>query len=149
MGANGSAVLAGGRRGGQPAMLHPTATYAAHDGVVSGVAWPNHLAHLLASVGDDRRLLVWDIRAPSREPALSSPLGTHKAKTNSVACSPFSEFVLAAGSADQSVAMWVLRSMRANVHSCDSHADEVLTAAWSPFHDAVLASAGADRRVNE
>ncbi|KAK1869447.1 hypothetical protein I4F81_011923 [Pyropia yezoensis] len=147
VGANGSATVGGGR-GGRPAKLNPTATYAAHDGVVEDVAWHNHHAHLLASVGDDRRLLVWDTRSPSRAPAPSSRSGAHKAEINSVAFNPFSEFVLATGSADHSVALWDLRSMRAKVHSCDWHTDEVLTVAWSPFHEAVLASAGADRRVN-
>jgi len=138
----------GGGRGSRSAKMQPTATYAAHDGVVGDVAWHNHHAHLLASVGDDRRLLVWDTRAASRKPAPTSRSAAHKAEINSVAFNPFSEFVLATGSSDKSVALWDLRNMTAKVHSADWHTDDVLTVAWSPFHEAVLASAAADRRVN-
>eukprot|EP00170_Pyropia_yezoensis_P003565 contig_14881_g3575 len=128
--------------------MEPTSMYRQHDGVVEDVSW-NHLeAHLLASVGDDRRLLVWDNRASGRKSAATCVTRAHRREVNAVAFNPYSSHVLATASADRSVAVWDMRNMSTKVHSCEAHGDEVLTLAWSPFHEAVLASASADRRVH-
>nr|WOE55163.1 PhM00029.1 [Neoporphyra haitanensis] len=134
--------------GGGGPTVEPTAVYRQHDGVVEDVSW-NHLeGHLLASVGDDRRLLMWDTRASGRKSAATCVTRAHRREVNGVAFNPYSSHVLATASADRSVAVWDLRNMSTKVHSCEAHGDEVLSLAWSPFHEAVLASASADRRVH-
>jgi hypothetical protein len=40
-----------------------------HAGSVNDVAWHQHLPHVWGSVGDDRRLILWDTRRPPREGA--------------------------------------------------------------------------------
>lgn len=67
---------------------------------------------------------------------------------NCVAFSPSSEFILATGSGDRTVALWDLRKLTVKLHSLESHQDEILQLAWSPHNETVLASAGGDRRIN-
>lgn len=152
VGAPGGGIVSGtsgsGVGGGVGPSVQPTTVNRQHEGVVEDVSWNNLEAHLLASVGDDRRLLVWDTRASGRKSASTCVTRAHRREINAVAFNPYSSHVLATASADRSVAVWDMRNMSTKVHSCEAHGDEVLTLAWSPFHEAVLASASADRRVH-
>jgi len=65
-----------------------------------------------------------------------------------VAFNPFSEYILATGSADKTVALWDMRSLKTKLHSLESHSEEVYQVCWSPFSETMLASASSDRRVN-
>ena len=38
---------------------------------------------------------------------------------------PYSEFILATGSADKTVALWDLRNLKVKLHSFESHKDEI------------------------
>ena len=89
----------------------------------------------------------WDIRSASTDKAGQS-VEAHPAEVNCVTFSPFSEFLLATGSSDRTVALWDLRNLRSKLHSLESHNDDVLQLAWSPHNETVLASASGDRRVN-
>lgn len=42
-----------------------------------------------------------------------------------MAFNPFSEYILATGSADKTVAMWDLRNLSMKLHSFESHKDEI------------------------
>ena len=44
---------------------------------------------------------------------------------NCLAFNPFSEYLVATGSADHTVALWDLRSLKAKIHSFESHTEEV------------------------
>jgi WD40 repeat protein len=48
----------------------------------------------------------------------------------------------------QTVGLWDMRNLSRQLHSLETHEDEVLQLSWSPHHDAILASASSDRRVN-
>jgi WD40 repeat protein len=41
-----------------------------------------------------------------------------------------------------------MRNLSRQLHSLETHEDEVLQLSWSPHHDAILGSASSDRRVN-
>ncbi|KAJ1881435.1 histone-binding protein, partial [Kickxella alabastrina] len=111
------------------------------------VAWHSMHPEIFASVGDDRRLLIWDTRrAPGEKPV--QDVVAHESEVNCVAFNPKSEFVFATGSGDTTVALWDLRNLKYKLHSLEAHKDEVLQLAWSPKHETVLASASGDRRVN-
>merc|ERR1719382_1602676 len=72
----------------------------------------------------------------------------HAKEINCLAFNPFSEFLLATGSADKTVALWDMRSLKTKLHSFEAHTDEVYQVEWSPFNETVLASASLDRRLN-
>ncbi|CAO3563352.1 CCR4-Not complex caf1 ribonuclease subunit Caf1 [Mortierella alpina] len=121
--------------------------YRGHTAVVEDVAW--HALHdsLFASVGDDQRMLIWDTRSTSSDKPVHN-IHAHAAEVNCVAFSPSSEFLLATGSGDRTLALWDLRNLKVKMHSFESHQDEILQLAWSPHNETILASAGGDRRIN-
>lgn len=71
-----------------------------HNAVVEDVAW--HVLHdsVFGSVGDDHKLMVWDTRSNTvNKPAHS--IDAHSAEVNCLSFNPYSEFILATGSADK------------------------------------------------
>ncbi|KAJ2557625.1 Histone acetyltransferase type B subunit 2, partial [Coemansia sp. RSA 1836] len=125
--------------------LQPLVVFRGHTGIVEDVAWHQMHPDIFASVGDDRRLLVWDTRKPA-QPA--HDVVAHESEVNCVAFNPMSDFVFATGSGDSTIALWDLRNLGHKLHSLEAHKNEVLQLAWSPRHETVLASASSDRRVN-
>ena len=61
------------------------------------MAW--HILHqeVFGSVGDDHKLIIWDARNSS--PA--HQVDAHTAEVNCLAFNPYSEYILATGSADK------------------------------------------------
>lgn len=129
------------------ASLEPTCIYEGHTEVVEDVAWHTFHSSVFGSVGDDRKLLIWDTREKDRKKPLHK-VDAHKGEINCISFNSFSEFILATGSADRSVALWDMRNLTTKIHSFENHADEILQVEWSPFNEAILASASSDRRVN-
>ncbi|CAJ0592545.1 unnamed protein product [Cylicocyclus nassatus] len=115
-----------------------------HTAVVEDVAW--HVLHeaVFGSVGDDHKLMIWDIRGS--QPAHT--VDAHSAEVNCLSFNPYSEFILATGSADKTVALWDLRNMKLKLHSFESHKDEIFQVQWSPHNETILASSGTDRRLH-
>ena len=74
-------------------------------------------------------------------------IDAHSKEINCVAFNPFSEHILATGSADKTVALWDMRSLKSKLHSFEGHTEEVYQIGWSPFNETILASASSDRRV--
>nr|XP_026653590.1 histone-binding protein RBBP4 [Zonotrichia albicollis] len=72
----------------------------------------------------------------------------HTAEVNCLSFNPYSEFILATGSADKTVALWDLRNLKLKLHSFESHKDEIFQVQWSPHNETILASSGTDRRLN-
>jgi len=118
-----------------------------HTSVVEDVAWSNHHEYLLGSVGDDRQLLIWDLRDSADKPTQIVE-AAHKADINCLSWNVFNEFVLATGSGDKTVALWDVRNLKQQLHSFQGHADEIFQVQWSPHNETILASASSDRRVN-
>lgn len=134
-----------GKSGGY---LDPSGIYEGHTDVVEDVSWHNHHSQTFASVGDDRKLLLWDTRERDRKKPHQCVDDAHKAEIHCVEFNPFSEFILATGSADRTVALWDMRNINVKLHSFENHADEIIQIAWSPFNEAIIASASGDRRIN-
>eukprot|EP01112_Ceratiomyxa_fruticulosa_P011726 TRINITY_DN3206_c0_g1_i1.p1 TRINITY_DN3206_c0_g1~~TRINITY_DN3206_c0_g1_i1.p1 ORF type:complete len:427 (-),score=104.55 TRINITY_DN3206_c0_g1_i1:103-1383(-) len=116
-----------------------------HKEVVEDVAWHFHHGSYFGSVGDDKRLLIWDTR--NERPAQIVD-NAHSLEINCLHFNPSSEFLLVTGSADKTVALWDMRNLKSRLHTFAGHTDEVFQVQWSPFHETVLGSAGSDRRVN-
>lgn len=64
------------------------------------VAW--HLLHesLFGSVADDQKLMIWDTRSSATNKP-SHTVDAHTAEVNCLSFNPYSEFILATGSADK------------------------------------------------
>src|SRR4051812_40621210 len=110
--------------------------------------------------------MIWDTRNTStNKPA--HVVDAHSAEVNCLSFNPYSEFILATGSADkvgcaavalcrrrgsygciQTVALWDLRNLKLKLHSFESHKDEIFQVQWSPHNETILASSGTDRRLN-
>jgi WD40 repeat protein len=117
-----------------------------HTDVVEDVQWHNHNEHLFGSVGDDKQLLIWDLRqAP--DATSSKVVDAHSADINCLSFSKFDPFLLATGSSDSTVKLWDMRNMKDALHVLEGHQQDVYQLNWAPFNETILASCGADRRV--
>lgn len=126
--------------------LDAMSVFTGHTAVVEDVAW--HLLHdsMFGSVGDDKKLILWDTRQNSNKP--QQAIDAHSAEVNCLSFNPYSEYILATGSADKTVALWDLRNTKMKLHSFESHKDEIFQVQWSPHNETILASSGTDRRLN-
>eukprot|EP00123_Amoebidium_parasiticum_P000598 comp11441_c0_seq1/m.5857 comp11441_c0_seq1/g.5857 ORF comp11441_c0_seq1/g.5857 comp11441_c0_seq1/m.5857 type:complete len:423 (-) comp11441_c0_seq1:16-1284(-) len=131
---------------GGAASMQATSKYTAHTDVVEDVAWHCLSPYVFASVGDDKMLMVWDIRsAKGSEPTLQ--VEAHNGEVNCVAFNPHMEYLLVTGAADKTVGLWDLRNIKSKVHTFSAHTEEVFQVQWMPNSETVLGSCGADRRV--
>uniref|UniRef100_A0A452FUP8 Histone-binding protein RBBP4-like N-terminal domain-containing protein n=1 Tax=Capra hircus TaxID=9925 RepID=A0A452FUP8_CAPHI len=121
--------------------------FTGHTAVVEDVSW--HLLHesLFGTVADDQKLMIWDTRSNNTSKP-SHSVDAHTAEVNCLSFSPYSEFILATGSANKTVALWDLRNLKLKLHSFESHKDEIFQVQWSPHNETILASRGTDRRLN-
>lgn len=71
----------------------------------------------------------------------------HDSDINSLAFNPYSEFLLATGSLDNTVGLWDLRNLKQKLHVFEGHSDGVYQVSWSPHNETILASSSSDRRV--
>merc|ERR1712013_260640 len=128
-------------------VINAKSIFTGHTAVVEDVAW--HLLHesLFGSVADDHKLCIWDIRAAATNKP-SHTVEAHTAEVNCLSFNPYSEFILATGSADKTVALWDLRNLKLKLHSFESHKDEIFQVQWSPHNETILASSGTDRRLH-
>jgi WD40 repeat protein len=124
--------------------VEATQIYEEHTQVVEDVAWNHHDEFQFASVSDDRRLLLWDMR--QKRPHAS--IEAHMQEIMCVDCSPFDPNLLVTGSADRSVAVWDTRNVKCKLFSLRQHKEEVNQVRFSPIHGNLLASSSSDRRVN-
>ena len=104
--------------------LQATSIFKAHTAVVEDVTWHTLHEYEFASVGDDHHLLIWDTRKTDYTSPAQKVLASSK-EVNCVQFSPFSEFILATGGADQLVKLWDTRNLKSELHSFDNHKDEV------------------------
>ena len=98
-----------------------------HSGKVYDVAW-NHEArpNVFASVGNDRTIVVHDLRDRWDEINFSNPEAGHTADINSVSFNKFSDHLLITGSEDKTICLWDMRNLSCNVSSFDGgHLDEI------------------------
>uniref|UniRef100_A0A1X7UZY3 Histone-binding protein RBBP4-like N-terminal domain-containing protein n=1 Tax=Amphimedon queenslandica TaxID=400682 RepID=A0A1X7UZY3_AMPQE len=89
----------------------------------------------------------WDVRVSNTSKA-THVVEAHTAEVNCLAFNPYSEYILATGSADKTVALWDMRNLKMKLHSFESHKDEIFQVQWSPHNETILASSGTDRKLN-
>jgi len=120
--------------------------FSGHSSIVGDVSWYHFHDSIFGSVGDDGKLMIWDVRDPSNTTPKHS-IEAHAAEVNCIDFSPFSAHILATGSTDRTVALFDLRNLKTKLHSFESHTEEVIQVTWSSHVETVLASASADRRI--
>lgn len=104
--------------------LDALSTFNGHSGVVEDVAWHCRHANLFGSCGDDKKLIIWDLRAPVPQKTTEA----HTAEVNCVAFNPMEEWLLATGSADRTVVLHDIRMLHQRLHVMDAHREEVFQA---------------------
>mmetsp|Transcript_32022 Transcript_32022/g.42438 ORF Transcript_32022/g.42438 Transcript_32022/m.42438 type:complete len:180 (-) Transcript_32022:417-956(-) len=85
----------------------------AHTQVVEDVCWNHHDENEFASVSDDKKLKIWDMRQRNATKSIDA----HVAAIMSVDYSPFDSNLMITGSADKSVAVWDTRNMKTKLFS--------------------------------
>ncbi|KAF8410408.1 hypothetical protein HHK36_002937 [Tetracentron sinense] len=140
--------------------LDAVQVYEVHEDLVGDVSWHVKNENLFGSVGDDRRLIIWDLRSNKPQDSIIA----HEKEVNSLAFNPYSEWVLATASSDTTVNLFDLRKLKMPLHSFSGHTSEgpllyhnsryfvscregVFQVEWSPNHETVLASSADDRRL--
>uniref|UniRef100_A0A8C2UPE4 Histone-binding protein RBBP7-like n=1 Tax=Chinchilla lanigera TaxID=34839 RepID=A0A8C2UPE4_CHILA len=127
--------------------LDAKAIFTGHSAVVGDVAC--HLLHesLFGSVSDDQKFIIWDTRSNTTSKP-SHVVDAHTTKANFLPFNPYSEFILATGSADTMVALWDLHNLKLKLYTFKSHKDEIFQVHWSPHRETILASSGTNRHLN-
>ncbi|CAF2868040.1 unnamed protein product [Rotaria sp. Silwood2] len=100
-------------------------------------AW--HLFHktLFGSVGDDRKLTIWDARS-SHYTKSSHVADAHSAEVDCLSFNSFSEYIRATGLADKTVALWDLRNLMLKLHIFESHKNEIFQVQSSHHNEKLL-----------
>lgn len=65
----------------------------------------------------------------------------------SVDCSPFDQYLVATGSADNTVAVWDMRNVKTKLFSLKAHTKDVNNVRFSQMQSNLIASSGQDRRI--
>lgn len=91
--------------------------------------------------------MIWDTRSNNTSKP-SHPVDAHTAEVNCLSLNPYSEFILATGSADKTVALWDLRNLKLKLHSFDYIRVKYSGFSGLPHNETILASSGTDRRLN-
>ncbi|KAK6946430.1 Histone-binding protein RBBP4, N-terminal [Dillenia turbinata] len=123
--------------------LEAMRVFEGHEDVVEHVSWHLKNENVFGSVGDDRRMIIWDLR--SNKPSHS--VLAHEKEVNYLAFNPFNEWVLATASSDATVALFDIRKPAEPLHLLGGHREEVFQVEWDPNHETVLASSADDRRL--
>ncbi|KAJ3693146.1 hypothetical protein LUZ60_012241 [Juncus effusus] len=125
-------------------VLHAQQVFDAHEEAVEDVEWHVKDANIFGSVGDDHKLMIWDLRSDKPQHSIVA----HKNEVNSLSFNPFNEWILATASKDTLVNLFDMRKLNTSLHTFASHTDEVFQVEWSPHHETILASSSADKRIN-
>uniref|UniRef100_A0A8D2N1A0 Histone-binding protein RBBP4-like N-terminal domain-containing protein n=1 Tax=Zonotrichia albicollis TaxID=44394 RepID=A0A8D2N1A0_ZONAL len=121
-----------------------------HEGEVNRARYMPQNPCIIATKTPSSDVLVFDY---TKHPSKPDPSGEcnpdlRLPEVNCLSFNPYSEFILATGSADKTVALWDLRNLKLKLHSFESHKDEIFQVQWSPHNETILASSGTDRRLN-
>jgi histone-binding protein RBBP4 len=121
------------------------------------VAWHRFHQNIFASCSDDRLLMIWDHREKSNGPkGEKKPIFEIVAHTNeiySLDFSPFNEFLLLSGSADETASVWDMRNLTRSLSTIQSptvngERGSIIKAQWSPFTSTIFATCGYGRKVD-
>lgn len=129
------------------------------DNAVEDCSWCILYPDIFGTVGDDKRIILWDRRQNSPTNIVYNnniiklinfliyiySEEAHSGVINTISFSYDNIFVT--GSSDKTLKLWDLRNINQPLHTLKGHNDEIYTANWANGSLNILASSGADRRV--
>ena len=105
-----------GSKSGAGTQIQAIGVFRGHTDVVEDVDWHKRDPNMIGSVGDDKCLMIWDVREKNPNKAVHVVKDAHDADINCIAFNPINEYVLATGSADKTVALWDMRNLKSYVN---------------------------------
>eukprot|EP00922_Rhytidocystis_sp_ex-Travisia-forbesii_P035062 GHVS01052058.1.p1 GENE.GHVS01052058.1~~GHVS01052058.1.p1 ORF type:complete len:452 (-),score=91.31 GHVS01052058.1:241-1518(-) len=124
--------------------VDPLVKMLGHGQPAQDVCWQYGSEHVLVSVGDDGRLMVWDTREGVK------PVGETQASNlalNTLSNNRFNTDVVAVGGAEPEVTLWQLRQLSKPVHRMTQHKAAVVRVHFTSYSEKLLASASSDRTI--
>lgn len=119
-------------------------TFEEHKSVVEDVDWNKQIDSVFVSCGDDRKMIIWDIRRKNPVYVVEA----HVETVNSAQFNPFNEYLILTGSNDKTCALWDLRYLNNKLATFKHHKNDVISAKWNPNIMSLFASYSSDRRIN-
>ena len=108
------------------------------------MAWSRHDENVFGSVGDDKNMILYDLRNDKH----SFTIEAHSEEINSIDFNHFNKHLILSGSNDKTIALWDMRNLSHKLHTFNSHRNEVISARWNTKIETLFASSSADRRIN-
>lgn len=107
------------------------------------MSWdPLHLEYV--ATGSGKSIVITDIRTGSRAMEITT---AHLGDVKCVDYAPTTQYRLASGSKDGSVALWDTRNASKEIMSFDAHSHWVESLSFNPFHDELLLTTSTDKAV--
>jgi WD40 repeat protein len=124
--------------------LNPIRILEDHKAVVEDVSWHKHSESLFATCGDDRKLILYDLKQDRPIHIVEA----HSQEVNSVEFNYFNDFHIITASNDKTIALWDTRNLNIKLHTFEHHKGDIIAARWNPNIEGIFASFSSDRRVN-
>lgn len=80
--------------------------------MVGDVSWHLKNEFLFGSVGDDCKLMIWDLRTNKHQQSVV----VHEKEVNYLSFNPYNEWVLATASSDTTVGLFDMRKLTSPLH---------------------------------
>lgn len=126
--------------------LRSRCTLAGHSSTVEDISFLPGSSQMLASVGDDFALLLWDTRGGT-SPVQQVAAAHGKHDVHCVDWSQLRDHFLVTGAADASLKVWDRRNLGSPAFTFLHHTEAIMRAEWSPHRAGVFASGAEDRLV--
>lgn len=124
--------------------------FKAHKNGVEDLQFSLSTPHVLASVGNDKAVRIFDLRTENK----SNVIGIENAHKSDINCLSWKVFkgseMIATGSDDCSIKVWDIRMMSKNtnmVANIEYHTGPITSLTWDPFSDSQLAATSEDDRL--
>jgi len=121
----------------------PLHNFVAHSGAVCDLGFMCSKPGVLASVGDDKTLRLWDARSVNQEVVAT----VSSDEVLSVDWNAHQDHTLATSGKDREVRVWDLRYLGTPLHTLRGHKGDVVAVQWAPQRETVLASCSSDSRL--